>query len=461
MSFVSDTISNVGKAISSSPIAQAAITVGGSFVGVPPAVTAAILGANQASQTGDIGQGLMTGGLSYLGGDYLSSAPGESMFAQYAPTWMGGNPATGAMGGGTGLTLGGGTQGLTAGGATAVGMGGGTGVSLGGAAASGSSTGLGSMWNTITSNPQLLSAGLGLAGSYLNANQAQQAASNTADAQVRAAQIAADAAKFRPVGVTTNFGASRFGYDPNGNLVSAGYAMNPLLQGQQNQLLGTSQGLLNQFSDSQTATAPMGQAAQTMMQLGQGYLATTPQEQAAKYMTEQQSLLAPGRAATMADLQSKMQAQGRGGFAIGGGVNGQLAANPQLQALYNAQLQQDAQLAAQATQGGMDYAKFGAGAVGTGGDLLSSMYGTQVNAFSPYKTALGGAQTIEGLGQNAMDLGVNIGAKGTASALQSGLLTSQGITNAAQTMQPSNAYSPWGNLLSGLGNVAQNYQWGK
>lgn len=464
---VSDTISHVGEVISSSPIAQGVITIGGAALGIPPSITAAVLGANQASQTGDIGQGLLTGGLSYLGGNAINSAGGVgSMWDQYAPSWAGGGTTTGAagMGGGTGLTLGGGGTGLTLGGSgtAAAGMGGGTGVlgTLGGTAAAGASTGLGSLWNAATSSPNLLGAAMQLGGSYLSGNAANDAAATQAQAQIQAARIAADAAKFRPVGVTTNFGASKFGYDANGNLVSAGYGLNPLLQGQQNQLMGASQGMLNQFTGSQAATAPMGDAASRMMALGNQYLATDPQAQAAKYLSEQQGLLAPGRAATLADLQAQMQAQGRSGFAIGGGVNGQGAVNPQMQALFNAQLQQDAQLAANATQGGMDYAKFGSGMVGSGGDMLRGMYGTQTAAYDPYKTALGGAQTIEGMGQNALDMGINLGAKGTAANAASGQLLASGMTNAANTVGQTaqQVGSPWGNMLTGAGNSMQNYQ---
>ena len=139
---------------------------------------------------------------------------------------------------------------------------------------------------------------------------------------------------------------------------------------------------------------------------------------------------------------------------------GMSAANPEMNAYYNAQLQQDRELAAAATQGGMDYAKFGAGMVGTGGDLLSSMYGTQVNAASPYTTALNTANTIEDMGQNAMNLGTSIGAKSSTAAAQAGMLTANGITNAAATMAPSNAYSPWGALLTGGANALQNYKFG-
>ena len=64
---------------------------------------------------------------------------------------------------------------------------------------------------------------------------------------------------------------------------------------------------------------------------------------------------------------------------------------------------------------------------------------------------------LEGLGQNAMDLGINIGAKGTAANAQSGMLLSQGMQNSANVMAPANAYSPWGSLLSGAGTMLGNY----
>lgn len=67
-------LTNLGKEVSKSPIAQAAITAGGAALGVPPAVTAGLLGANQTSQTGgNLVNGLTTGGLSYLGGTGLNN----------------------------------------------------------------------------------------------------------------------------------------------------------------------------------------------------------------------------------------------------------------------------------------------------------------------------------------------------------------------------------------------------
>lgn len=312
------------------------------------------------------------------------------------------------------------------------------------------------LFGTGITGSQLLSGGLQLAGGLFAGNSAQNAAQTSADAQLRAAQIAANAAKFKPVGVTTNFGTSQFGYDANGNLNSAGYQLSPQMQAQQNALLGTSNNSLAQFQGTQAATAPMGQSAQTLFNLGQGYLSTSPQQQAQKYYQEQMALLQPSNERTLSELMNTLQQQGRMGLATGG-TSTMAAANPALEAYYNSLLQQQNQLAADATQGGMGYAKFGAGIVGTGGDLLNSMFNTQQKAFQPYQTALGGAQTIEGLGQNAMDLGINIGAKGTASNAQSGALLAQGMTNASNTIQ-ENASSPWGTLLSGAGKIFQNYQ---
>lgn len=303
----------------------------------------------------------------------------------------------------------------------------------------------------------LLSTGLNAAGGYLSSQQAADAAKTAADAQIQAAKIAADAAKFRPVGVTTNFGSSKFGFDANGNLNSAGYTLSPQLQAQQNQLMATAPNLLNQFTNAQQTTAPMGQAANSMMSLGNQYLTTSPQAQAAKYMAEQQALLEPTNQRTLAELRDSLQAQGRLGVATGATTDGMRAANPELEAYYNALNMQNRNLAASATQGGMDYAKFGSGLVGSGGDMLNGMYATQANAYTPYNTALSGAQTLEGLGQNALTMGMNMGSTATAANASSGNLLAQGMNNAAQTMQPANAQSNWGTLLSGAGNSLNQY----
>lgn len=252
----------------------------------------------------------------------------------------------------------------------------------------------------------ILGTGAGLLGSYLTGQSAQEAADKQAETQLKIAEMM----RFKPVGVSTRFGTSQFGYDSTGRLTSAGYTLAPDIKAQQDQLMAASGGMLGQFTGSQAATAPMGDAAQRMMSLGQGYLATSPQEQAAKYLAEQEALLAPGNAAEYAALQNKLAQQGRLGLSVGGEA-GMMATNPELAAYQNKLEMQRRQLTAAATQGGQQYAQFGAGLVGSGGNMLRDMYSTQSAAYSPYQTALGGAQNLEALGRSAMDIGTQLGAQ--------------------------------------------------
>lgn len=318
-------------------------------------------------------------------------------------------------------------------------------------------------WNSILSNPTftgLLGTGVNALGSYITAKDQEGAARQLANVQASSAMQAAEASKFKPVGVTTRFGASNYGYDDKGNLVSAGYTKTPEISGMQDSLMDASGGLLRQFQMAQSATSPMAQGAQAAMGLGNQYLGTSPQAQAAKYMEEQQALLAPYREREMAQLQNTLHQQGRSGLAMGATSTGMGSANPEMEALMNARRMQDLQLAAQSTQGGMDYAKYGAGMVGTGGGLLGSMYGTQTSAFNPYGKGMEGSAYLESLGMQPMDLGINIGSKGTAASQISAPILQRGLTSAAQTMQPSQAYSPWGNLLQGAGGMLQQSAWG-
>lgn len=306
------------------------------------------------------------------------------------------------------------------------------------------------------SSPSGIGTLANLGAGYLQGQSAQKANEQQAAAQLEAARIAAEAAKFRPVGVTTGFGASQFGYDRNGRLVSAGYQLTPEMKRQRDLLIAQSGGMLDQAAGAQQATAPMGQAAQSMFNLGQGYLGTSPQEQAAKYMAEQQALLSTGRERDMAALQNRLVQQGRLGLATGGtGMMG--AANPELEAFYNAQRQQDLGLAAQATQGGMDYAKFGAGMVGMGGTTLQDMYRTQAGAYDPYRTALTGATTVEGLGQGAMDIGTSIGGQVSTAGANAGRFLTGGQQSAASYQTAAQSYNPYASLLGGVGQSMNQY----
>jgi hypothetical protein len=291
----------------------------------------------------------------------------------------------------------------------------------------------------------LLSAG----GSYLQSEQAKEAAQTQADAQIRAAQIAADSARFRPVGVTTRFGSSNFQTDAAGNVIGAGYTASPEILNYQNRLSRLAGQGMTDIEGARTAYAPLTGAAQNLFSLGGSYLKKTPEEVAADYISKQQALLAPSQENQLAMLQNKLFQQGRTGAATAQGGN-LMATSPELAAYYNSLAQSNLALAANADQEAQNRIKFGAGLFDTGAGLQGKYYAGQTAAYAPFTTAMDVTSGLESLAQTPLTLGTQIGAKTTASAAEAGRLTGQGIINAASTMAPANAYSLGGNVLAGV-----------
>jgi hypothetical protein len=299
-----------------------------------------------------------------------------------------------------------------------------------------------------TFGPSVIQGLTSAAGSVLTADQATEAAKIQSDAQIRAAQIAADAARFRPVGVTTRFGSSNFKTDAAGNVIEAGYTPSPEILGYQNRLSTLANQGLTDVEGARTAYQPLTGAAQNLFGLGQSYLAKTPEQAAQDYITKQQALLAPSQENQLAMLQNKLQQQGRGGLSVAQGGN-LGATTPEMQAYYNSIAQSNLALAAQADQEAQNRIRFGAGLFDTGANLQGRYYTGQTAAYAPFTTAMDTSSGLESLAQVPLTLSTQIGAKTTASAADVGRITGQGIINAAGTMAPANAYSAGGNLLSG------------
>jgi hypothetical protein len=302
-----------------------------------------------------------------------------------------------------------------------------------------------------TFGPSVIQGLIGAGGSALTANQATDAARTQAEAQIRAAQIAADAARFRPVGVTTRFGSSNFQTDAAGNVISAGYTPSAEILGYQDRLSALANQGLTDVEGARAAYQPLTGAAQSLFTLGQGYLAKTPEEAAQDYIKKQQALLAPSQQSQLAQLQNQLFQQGRGGVAVSQGGD-LMNTNPEMAAYYNSLAQSNLVLAAQADQEARNQILFGAGLFGTGADLQGQYYSGQTAAYAPFTTAMDVTSGLESLAQVPLTLGTQIGAQTTAGAANAGLLTSQGIMNAANTMAPANAYSLGGNILSGAAN---------
>jgi hypothetical protein len=290
-----------------------------------------------------------------------------------------------------------------------------------------------------------------VAGSYLTSQASKKAAQTSADAQRYAADQAAEAAKFRPVGLTTNFGTSNFELDEEGNLKSAGYTLDPRLQSVQTGLMGNYGGLLSQAQG--VDTSQLQQGATGLMSLGNQYLATSPQQAAQQYMTEQNALLAPTNEQNLSGIRNSLFQRGRAGLATGGTSAGNMAqTNPELAAYYNSLAQQQAQLAANATAAGQQRAAFGQDLLSGGAGLQSLGYGLQSQAYGPLSTTLGLTGQIEELGQQPFTLGVNLGGRTTqANQFGAGLMNAA-AQNAALTQQRANSYSPLGSALSGFGS---------
>ncbi len=303
----------------------------------------------------------------------------------------------------------------------------------------------------------LIPAAAGLIGSSMQASSARSAADTTARAQTEAARIAAEEARFRPVGITTRFGSSQFQFGPDGRVSGAGYTLNPELAAFQNRLFGLAGNTLSQAEMAPEQFAALPQAASALFNLGGQYLQQTPEQVAAAYMQRQQDLLAPSRERQFAQLQNQLFQTGRSGLSVGatgmrpGGGAGLSAANPELEAYFNALAQQDAALAAQAQQAGQQQVAFGTGLFGSGAGLLGQYQTGQAGALTPFTTFLGGAANLESLGQQPLSLGASLGGGNTASA--QALLT--GGLNAAATRGQVAGIDPFANFLTGLGSNPQ------
>jgi hypothetical protein len=305
----------------------------------------------------------------------------------------------------------------------------------------------------------LIGGGLNLLSSSMAADSARDAAQTSANAQLEASRMAAEEARFRPIGVTTRFGSSQFGFDPSGRLSSAGYTVSPELQAYQNRLMGLAGGGLTQAEQAGQQYAPLTGAATGLFNLGERYLAETPEQVAQKYMTSQYDLLDPSRQRQLANIRNQNFQTGRGGLSVGStglrpsGAEGLVGTNPELEAYYNALAQQDAQLAAQAQQAGQQQVAFGTGLFGQGANLLNQYQTGQVGALSPVQAYLAATQGIESLGQSPLDIGAQLGGRAATAGAQAGQSLLIGGTNAARTMQPANALNPFARTI---GNLAES-----
>lgn len=226
-----------------------------------------------------------------------------------------------------------------------------------------------------------------------HAAKAQRAA---ADAQMAAAERAAEESRFRPIGVTNAFGSSNFTTDSEGRVTGAGYTINPQLAAIRDQLLG-----LAGNTNVAGANDAIQQAQQGLFSsvAGSGDIMGATQ----RLFNQRQNLMAPQRERDFANLRNNVFQAGRSGLAVGGtNAGGFAAANPEMQAYFNAQRQQDDALLAQSEQDARRYRQ----------DDLSTfggLFNLQGQSMSPLLSLLQGAQGVEGIGRSAYEDSLRLG----------------------------------------------------
>jgi len=435
--FAGEALADAGLLSGGGGLTSGALTAGGvgtvAGMGVGGGLTVGGAGglggvSGAAGLGGSLGSGLTTAGAAGLGG--LTGAAGLGGSLGAGLTTAGGLVGANTLLGGAGL------------GTTLAGLG--AGASLLGTAATG--LGAGNLAN-------LLSGGLGTAGSLLQMQQSKEAAQQ-AQARIDAETAAAkQSAAFRPVGMTTRFGTSQFQVDPvTGQLTSAGYTLSPEAKNAQDRFITLAGQGLTQAEGAQQAFAPLQTGAQSLFNLGNQYISQTPQSVAENYLAQQMALLQPGRELELANLQTRLRNQGRMGLSVAQG--GDLGATtPELQALFNARARQEAELAANAQQLGQRDVLFGSSLLGQGAQTMGNYYGGQQQAYAPYSTALGQVQNLETLAQQPLTMGAALGQQASNAGARVGELGLGGARLSAGLATSANATTnPYAQALMAAGN---------
>jgi hypothetical protein len=271
----------------------------------------------------------------------------------------------------------------------------------------------------------IVGGALSLAGGIFGGKSAQSAADASAAAQLEAARIAAEAQRFRPVGITTRFGESYFDLNKKGQLTGAGYTASPEIQALQDRLSALYGTSLGQAEQAQALGMPIGAAAEGLFGLGQQYMAQSPEQARQQFMNEQYALLDPVRQREEQRLGAGVFGRGRAGLNIGD------IGQPELFALSSARRQQDLELARQAEQAAQQRTAFGAGLFETGAGLLGQQYGLQTQALSPFQTQFGLSQLLEQAAQQPLDIGAQLGGRAATAGANVGQTLLAGGQNAA------------------------------
>lgn len=290
---------------------------------------------------------------------------------------------------------------------------------------------------------------------FTGARATQRAGEAAAQQQSEAARLSAQAAAFRPVGMTTRFGRSTFDVTDIGGIprvTGAGYEISPELAAIQNALFGLTGGAVGTAQEAATAAEPLGAAARSLFNLGTGYMAESPEVARQRIFDELQAARNPARIQEEQRLASSVFGRGRAGLSVSG------MGQPELYSLAQAREAQRAQDIVAANQQAQQQLQFGTGLFGTGASLLGTQYAIPTQALGPLQSLLGTVGTIEEMGQQPFQLGLAVGGAAQPGATAAANLLGTGLSQAAQTrfqgIQAGNAANA--NFLAGLMGAGSN-----
>jgi len=425
---VSNAVSDLGASIASSPIAQAIITTAGAAVGVPPMVTAGLLGANSVAQNGNLAQGVVQGLTSYGESNLLGATGATAGLQNLTGTNL--SAAGNTFGAGGALSGLGPSAGLTTSGGAAAGSGGisaAQGLGLAGLLAG--SSGAKPLANTGGYDPTTGALTTGVGTLYSSA-QAQQAANQQASGITQASNILAPA------------------YTAAGNMQAAAQATGAnqtvaglqAAQGNVAQTLGAQTALQQPYlATGLNANQQLATGLQQGGQFNTPFTSTMAQNSDAEQFAQAQALQAE-----RAQMAAGGQGLGTNAIQGAGQLAGGIASQYQNQAFNQYQAQNAAAMA-----GLQGLSAQGQTATGQLSNALGNA-GAQQSALSQ---GIGGAQAAGTIGSASAQAQGLLGSAGTeASAAQQAAAALAGGTVASGNIIGAGA-SAIGNQLSGAGTL--------
>ena len=256
----------------------------------------------------------------------------------------------------------------------------------------------------------------------------EKAAAEQREAALRGAQISA----FRPVGMTSRFGTGAFDITDVGGVprvTGARYTVAPELAAIQDQIMGLTGGAVSTAQEAQMAAQPLGMAAQRLFNLGGQYISESPEDARQRIFNQLQEARMPTQLQEEQRLASGAFGRGRAGLNIGG------IGQPELYSLARAREAQRAQDIVSAEQQAQQQVQFGTGLFGLGSQRLGEQYAIPTQALGPLQSYLGTLSSIEQLGQQPFQLGLQVGGAAQGGANTGAQLLQSGLSSAAQTQQ--------------------------